>query len=69
MSSCYTLTSRSDSGRQTSRYFLELPYRYGIPLIASSIMLHWLTSSSFYAFIGQGGKAASPAKNDGHQIS
>ncbi|OJJ80605.1 uncharacterized protein ASPGLDRAFT_69380 [Aspergillus glaucus CBS 516.65] len=35
-------------GHQWSTYFLSLPYRYAIPLIACSGILHWLISRSLY---------------------
>ncbi|KAI9675682.1 MAG: hypothetical protein M1817_001049 [Caeruleum heppii] len=35
-------------GLQRSTYFLELPYRYAIPLIAVSGLLHWLVSQSIF---------------------
>ncbi|KAK5659403.1 hypothetical protein OQA88_604 [Cercophora sp. LCS_1] len=41
-------------GKQVSTHFLQLPYFYSIPLITSSVILHWLLSRSFYVFIGQG---------------
>ena len=40
------------SGRRTgslrSTYFLSLPFRYSIPLITISTLLHWLASQSFF---------------------
>ena len=35
-------------GDQRSSYFLSLPYRYGIPLVAFSTLLHWLISQSLF---------------------
>ncbi|PGH13119.1 hypothetical protein AJ79_03826 [Helicocarpus griseus UAMH5409] len=35
-------------GSQRSGYFLSLPYRYSIPFLTSSAVLHWLISLSFY---------------------
>ncbi|RMZ81806.1 hypothetical protein DV738_g2021, partial [Chaetothyriales sp. CBS 135597] len=35
-------------GRQRSTYFLELPYRIGIPLMVLSGLLHWLVSQSIF---------------------
>ncbi|KAH6657589.1 hypothetical protein BKA67DRAFT_192664 [Truncatella angustata] len=43
-------------GKQVSKYRLQLPYRYSIPLLAVSILLHWLVSNSVYIFITEGGK-------------
>jgi hypothetical protein len=33
---------------QRSTYFLQLPYRYGIPLMVFSGVLHWLCSQSLF---------------------
>jgi hypothetical protein len=33
-------------GLERSTYFLQLPYRYGIPLLGFSAVLHWLASQS-----------------------
>lgn len=38
-------------GHQRSTYFLSLPYRYALPLIVSSGLLHWLISQSLYVVI------------------
>ncbi|KAL4805760.1 hypothetical protein BDV18DRAFT_12883 [Aspergillus unguis] len=39
-------------GKQTSTYYLSLPYRYSVPLLLASAVLHWLVSQSlFYAQI------------------
>lgn len=35
-------------GKQLSTYRLNLPYRYGVPLLAMSIILHWLVSETIY---------------------
>ena len=36
------------TGRQRSTYRLQLPYRYGIPLLIGSSILHWLVSQSIF---------------------
>ena len=36
------------TGAQRSSYFLTVPYRYGIPLLATSSLLQWLVSQSVY---------------------
>jgi hypothetical protein len=36
------------SGLQRSTYFLQLPYKYSIPLAVSSGVMHWLLSQSFF---------------------
>lgn len=35
-------------GKQRSRKFLQIPYKYGIPIMTASIILHWLISQSLY---------------------
>ncbi|KAJ5373602.1 hypothetical protein N7517_005608 [Penicillium concentricum] len=35
-------------GSQRSTYYLSLPYRYSIPLLIVSAVLHWLVSQSFF---------------------
>jgi hypothetical protein len=36
------------NGEQRSTYWLQLPYTYSIPLIATSATLHWLVSQSIF---------------------
>ncbi|EEP78515.1 predicted protein [Uncinocarpus reesii 1704] len=43
-------------GQQISTYRLQLPYRYSIPLIVISVLLHWLVSNTLYVFVLEGGK-------------
>lgn len=38
----------SPAGGQRSTYRLQLPYRYGIPLLIGSSMLHWFVSQSIF---------------------
>jgi hypothetical protein len=38
----------SPQGKQRSTYFLQLPYRYAIPLMVLSGLLHWLVSQSIF---------------------
>lgn len=38
----------SPSGAQRSTYRLQLPYKYGVPLIIMSGLLHWLVSQSIF---------------------
>lgn len=40
--------SGKSSGAQRSTYFLQLPYRFGIPLVILSGTLHWLVSQSIF---------------------
>ncbi|KAH7184595.1 uncharacterized protein B0J16DRAFT_266395 [Fusarium flagelliforme] len=35
-------------GDQRSRYFLQLPYRYSVPLLLVSILMHWMLSQCFF---------------------
>ena len=35
-------------GQQRSTYRLQLPYRYGVPLLIASSILHWLVSQSIF---------------------
>ncbi|KAI1503677.1 hypothetical protein F5X99DRAFT_87631 [Biscogniauxia marginata] len=42
-------------GEQVSSYRLQLPYRYSIPLISISALLHFLVSNTLYVFILEGG--------------
>ncbi|KAF2651829.1 hypothetical protein K491DRAFT_579053, partial [Lophiostoma macrostomum CBS 122681] len=36
------------TGQQRSSYFLQLPYRFGIPLMAFSALMHWMISQAFF---------------------
>ncbi|KAI8930983.1 hypothetical protein NX059_011995 [Plenodomus lindquistii] len=40
--------SSCPTGAQRSTYFLQLPYRFGIPLMILSVALHWLVSQSIF---------------------
>ncbi|KAF9890173.1 hypothetical protein FE257_006334 [Aspergillus nanangensis] len=40
--------SSPPTGAQRSRYFLSLPYRYAIPFIVLSMVIHWLISESLF---------------------
>jgi hypothetical protein len=43
-----TLRVTAPSGQQRSTYYLQLPYRYAIPLLVTSMLLHWLTSQAIF---------------------
>jgi hypothetical protein len=43
--------SRKPSGSQRSTYFLQLPYRFSLPLVVTSVLLHWLVSQSIFLVI------------------
>lgn len=40
--------SDNPRGEQRSRYFLQLPYRFSVPMILISILLHWLLSQAVF---------------------
>ncbi|PSN72268.1 hypothetical protein BS50DRAFT_617555 [Corynespora cassiicola Philippines] len=40
--------SSAPSGEQRSTYFLQLPYRFSIPLMILNALLHWLVSQSLF---------------------
>lgn len=44
-------------GEQWSTYRLQLPYRYSLPLLGVSVLLHWLVSNTFYVYIIEGGRS------------
>ncbi len=43
-------------GDQVSRHFLQISWRYGIPLTVVSGFLHWLLSCSIYVLVAEGGE-------------
>lgn len=43
-----TLRVTAPKGSQRGTYFLQLPYRWALPLVSVSWMLHWLLSQSFF---------------------
>ena len=43
-----TLRITSPKDQQRSTYWLQLPYRYSIPLLVTSSLLHWLVSQSIF---------------------
>ncbi|KAH8897635.1 hypothetical protein GQ53DRAFT_637984 [Thozetella sp. PMI_491] len=51
------------SGEQTSTYFLGLPYRYSIPILAISPILHWVLSQAIYVVILDGSKLSQVLMN------
>ncbi|KAH7129593.1 hypothetical protein B0J13DRAFT_139639 [Dactylonectria estremocensis] len=40
--------SSDPKGDQRSRYFLQLPYRWSVPLVLMSILIHWMLSQSIF---------------------
>lgn len=55
-------------GQQRSTYFLQLPYRWAMPLIVISTTLHWLLSQTFFLVridtFNSEGDLVTPSKND-----
>ncbi|KAK0611889.1 hypothetical protein B0T14DRAFT_531224 [Immersiella caudata] len=49
-----TLRVTHRKGQQRSTYRLQLPYRWSLPLLAVSALLHWLYSNSLYITIFEG---------------
>lgn len=47
-------------GQQSSTYFLQLPYRYSVPILITSILLHWVLSGCIYLLVLRGDYFASP---------
>lgn len=43
--------SSTPVGMQRSKYILQLPFRYGIPLMVFSILIHWLASQSIFVVV------------------
>ena len=43
-----TLRVTCPVGKQRSTYWLQLPYRYGVPLLVMAVALHWLVSQSLF---------------------
>jgi hypothetical protein len=44
------LRTTAPTGHQNSTYWLQLPFRYSIPLMALMAVLHWLVSRSIFLF-------------------
>lgn len=43
-----SLRTSAPKGKQRSTYFLQLPYRYSVPILVASIFNHWTVSQMFY---------------------
>ncbi|KAF4826317.1 hypothetical protein CGCTS75_v009288 [Colletotrichum tropicale] len=41
-------------GQQTSTYRLQLPYKLSVPLMVSSVLMHWLLSNALFMVVSQG---------------
>lgn len=50
------LRTTNPRGEQWSTFRLQLPYRYSVPLLVTSILMHWITSNAIFVFISEGGK-------------
>lgn len=59
-----SLRVTAPKGQQRSTYRLQLPYRYSVPLVISSGMLHWLLSNTIYIVISQGDYFAALLQTD-----
>ncbi|KAH7191753.1 uncharacterized protein B0J16DRAFT_353441 [Fusarium flagelliforme] len=46
--------SEKPRGEQKSRYFLQLPYRLSLPLLSTSILMHWMLSQSIFVVAVEG---------------
>ncbi|KAI1740909.1 hypothetical protein F4680DRAFT_418089 [Xylaria scruposa] len=51
----FPLRVTNPQGQQSSTYRLQLPYRYSLPLMVASAVLHWILSNTIYVFISIGG--------------
>lgn len=51
-------------GKQTSTYLLQLPYKYSLPLLGVSMLLHWTLSNAIFLYIVEGGKCAPTCSYD-----
>jgi hypothetical protein len=43
--------SSAPAGKQRSKYFLQIPLRYGVPMVGVSAVLHWLASQSIFVVV------------------
>ena len=50
------VTSPAPGSKQISTWRLQLPYRYGVPLVVSSVLMHWLVSNCVYVVVVEGGE-------------
>jgi len=58
--------SQTPQGEQRSSYFLQLPYRYAIPLLGFSAVMHWLVSQSIFLIaVERHDPLGNPATSDG----
>lgn len=55
-----TLRVSDKKGQQRSTYRLQLPYRWAIPLLITSTVLHWLFSNCIYVVLFEGYSAYWP---------
>lgn len=46
-----TLRVSKPQGQQRKKYFLQLPYRFSVPIMVISTLLHWLISQSIYVAV------------------
>lgn len=43
------------AGEQVSSYRLQLPYKYSVPLLIISAMMHWTVSNAIFLYVLEGG--------------
>src|SRR5882762_8193321 len=55
--------SQNPQGEQRSSYFLQLPYRYAIPLLGFSAVMHWLVSRSIFVLVAVTAEKDDPQGN------
>ncbi|KAK0649217.1 hypothetical protein B0T16DRAFT_127146 [Cercophora newfieldiana] len=56
-------------GQQRTTYRLQLPYRWSLPLLAVSALLHWLYSNSLYITIYEGHRWPSESINENRGLA
>ncbi len=66
--------SSQPTGSQRSSYFLQLPYRFAVPLILFSILLHWLIGQSLFlvaieVYSTRGGLSPEPTLHEDSRIT
>ena len=57
-----SLRVTTKKGQQRSTYRLQLPYRWSVPLLVVSLLLHWLYSNTLYVSLYEGGFLMAPLK-------
>lgn len=60
-----TLRVSKPQGQQRSTYWLQLPYRYSVPLMGAMVLLHWLMSRGL--FLASIREQWEPCSDPGHR--